>query len=177
MMLFYSKSVLLWLAFLLAMATVFNNKNKHPLHVSTTEINYNVKNKQLEITCKIFTDDFETALTKSGTDGTTKIDITSPTAHKAMDEFVKNYLNTNLVFRVNGKLLKPTYLGFEQDNEVTNVYLELDNVLTLQNLSLSNSILFNLFDDQMNILHVEKGGIRKSVKTNYPNKEQTVVFN
>lgn len=176
-MVLYTKSMALLLAFLLITPPIFKNKSKHPLHVSTTEINYNVKNKQLEITCKIFTDDFETALTKASTYGTKKIDLIAPAAHKAMDEYVKNYLNTNLIFKVNGKFLIPTYLGFEQDNEVTNVYLELDNVLTLQNLSLSNSILFNLFDDQMNILHVEKGGIRKSVKTNYPNKEQTVVFN
>ena len=36
----------------------------HPFHVSTTEINHNTSDKTLEISCKVFTDDFESALTK-----------------------------------------------------------------------------------------------------------------
>jgi hypothetical protein len=33
-----------------------------------------------------------------------------------------------------------------------------------------------LFDDQMNILHVEKLGTRKSVRANFPTKELAVNF-
>src|SRR6476661_2375693 len=34
----------------------------HPFHVSTTEINHNATDKTLEISCRIFTDDFESCL-------------------------------------------------------------------------------------------------------------------
>src|SRR6266536_6578818 len=37
----------------------------HPFHVSTTEINHNAQDKTLEITCRIFTNDFETILKKN----------------------------------------------------------------------------------------------------------------
>ena len=37
----------------------------HPFHVSTTEINQNAKDKILEISCRIFTDDFESILEKN----------------------------------------------------------------------------------------------------------------
>ncbi|RZK58458.1 MAG: hypothetical protein EOO91_08245 [Pedobacter sp.] len=146
---------------------------KHPLHVSTTEIEFNSKEKSLEISCRIYTDDFETVLAKQFK---TKVDLNKQTMHKAMDELVKKYLNANLQYKINGKNLTATYVGFEQDNEATNVYLEIDNVLSLQSLSLNNSILYDLFDDQMNILHVVKAGTRKSVRVNYPNKGLNIAF-
>jgi len=146
---------------------------KHPLHVSTTEIEFNSKEKSLEISCRIFTDDFETVLAKQFN---TKVDLNKQTMHTAMDELVKKYININLQYKVNGKNLYATYVGFEKDNEATNVYLEIDNVSSLQSLSLTNSILYDLFDDQMNILHVVKAGTRKSVRANYPNKGLSVAF-
>jgi hypothetical protein len=35
---------------------------KHPIFVTVTEIEQNIKEKSVEISCKIFTDDFEKAL-------------------------------------------------------------------------------------------------------------------
>ena len=96
--------------------------------------------------------------------------------HQAMDELIKKYLATHLQYNVNGKTMEATYIGFENDIEVTNVYLEITNVSSLQKLSLSNSILFEMFDDQMNILHVEKAGVRKSARVNYPNRDLSVSF-
>lgn len=147
--------------------------NNHPLHVSTTEISFNEKEKSLEISCKVFTDDFEAALAKLYK---IKTDLNKPAMHKAMDELIKKYLNTHLQYMVNGRSMTANYIGFENDIEATNIYLEIDNISTLQKLSLNNSILFEMFDDQMNILHVEKANTRKSVRANYPNKDLSVSF-
>lgn len=148
-------------------------EKKHPLHVSTTEISFNAKEKSLEISCKVFTDDFEDALAKLYK---VKTDLSKPTMHKAMDELIKKYLTSHLQYIVNGKTLEATYIGFENDIEATNVYLEINNVASLQKLSLNNTILFEMFDDQMNILHVEKASVRKSVRANYPNRDLSVSF-
>ena len=148
-------------------------EEKHPLHVSTTEISFNAKEKSLEISCKLFTDDFEDALAKLYK---VKTDLNKPAMHKAMDELIKKYLATHLQYIVNGKIMEATYIGFENDIEATNVYLEITNVSSLQKLSLNNSILYEMFDDQMNILHVEKASIRKSVRANYPNRDLNVSF-
>ena len=147
---------------------------QHPLHVSTTEVNFNVAEKSLEISCRIYTDDFESILAKSFN---TKIDLFQTSRALEMNGLVKKYLQTHLVFRVNGKPTTAKYIGFEQDNEVTNVYLEIAAIPTLQTLSSSNSILYDLFDDQMNILHVERGnGNRRSARANYPNTTMAISF-
>lgn len=147
---------------------------RHPLHVSTTEINFNAKTKSLEISCRIFTDDFEVVLAKLYH---AKTDLSKPEMHKAMDVLVKKYLDAHLQYTVNGKRLNANYLGFEIDYEATNIYLEIENINELKSLSLRNSILYDLYDDQMSILHVEKLGLRKSARNNYPNTSLSVIFN
>lgn len=145
----------------------------HPLHVSTTEIEYNAKDKTLEISCRIYTDDFETILSKQSK---VRIDLSNAALHKAMDEHVKKYVQNHLRLLVNGKLVTGNYLGFEKDDEATNVYVEVENVSNLQQLEARNSILYDLFDDQLNILHVSKSGIRQSARANYPEQVLKVAF-
>lgn len=146
----------------------------HPLHVSTTEMNFNPKEKSIEISCRIFTDDFESILAKTYR---TKTDLTKPEMHAAMDALIKKYLDTHLQYTINGKNVKAKYVGFEIDHEATNVYLEIENISSLQSLNLTNTLLYDLFDDQMNILHVENKGQRKSARTNYPATRLAVNFN
>jgi len=169
----YSKLLLISLVFSCLFPLKSMNEHKHPLHVSTTEIEFNPKEKSLEISCRIFTDDFETILAKQFK---AKTDLTKPGMHKAMDELIKKYMAAHLKLNVNGKNATFTYVGFEIDHEATNVYLEIENINTLQKLGLANSILYDLFDDQMNILHVQKQGVRKSIKTNYPETLAAVSF-
>lgn len=168
----YSKLLLISLFFTTLLPSRLK-KELHPLHVSTTEVNFNQKEKSLEISCRIFTDDFEEVLTKQYK---AKVDLNKPAMQKAMDGLIKNYLNTHLQYTVNGKNANAAYVGFEIDHEATNVYLEITNVATLQSLALNNSLMYDLFDDQMNILHVEKTGTRKSVRINYPIKQMYVAF-
>ena len=145
----------------------------HPLHVSTTEMNFNLKEKSIEVSCRIYTDDFERILAKNYK---IKTDLTKPEMHKTMDIFIKKYIDSHLQYVLNGKKVKANYIGFERDHEATNVYLEIENVLSVQSLSVTNSILYDLFDDQMNILHVENKGLRKSARTNYPSTQLEVNF-
>jgi len=146
---------------------------KHPFHVSTTEISYNAKSKSLEVTCRVFTDDFENALTKRFK---SKIDLYSKNKEKEMNAFIKSYIATNLQFSIDGKAIQFDYLGFENDHEATNVYLEIVNSPSFKTFGVSNGLLYELFDDQMNILHVEKNGNRKSTKASYPDKKMSISF-
>lgn len=146
----------------------------HPLHVSTTEMNFNSKEKSIEISTRIFTDDFERILAKNYK---TKTDLSKNELHKDMDILIKKYLDTHLQIEVNGKRIKATYIGFEIDQEATNVYLEIENITAIKTIRLTNSLLYDLFDDQMNILHVENKGIRKSARNNYPQTLLETSFN
>jgi hypothetical protein len=146
---------------------------RHPLHLSSTEINFNAKTGTVELSCRIFTDDFEDILGKKYK---VKTDLNAIAKHAAMDVLVGKYLSTHLQVAVNGKTLVTKYLGFENDNEAVIVYLETEKTATPKKLETSCSVLYDQFDDQINIFHITFNGNRKSSKLTYPDKTMVSVF-
>ncbi|SRR5260221_3448813 len=145
----------------------------HPIHVSTTNIEYNKQDNKLEVICSIFTDDFEAALAKQSH---AKTDLSKADMHAAMDALVKSYIATNLNIKVGDIPEKLNYLGFEINREATEVYLESDKIPAIKKVDVEVSLLYNLFDDQINIVHIIVNGVRKSEKVNYPDKRVGQVF-
>ena len=145
----------------------------HPFHVSTTEINYNATDKTLEVSCKIFTDDFESALKKQYH---TKTDLSAVNMKTAMDTLVKKYIISHLQINADGKKAIMKYLGFEKENEAAYAYLEVDNISSVKKVEITNSILYDLYDDQLSIIHVIVGGNRKSTKLDYPATKASFEF-
>ncbi len=146
---------------------------KHPLHVSTTEINFNARDKTLEVSCRIFSDDFEAILVKLYKQ---KTDLSNVNMKTAMDELVKKYLLSHLQLKANGKAVAMNYIGFEIDHEATNIYLEVEKIPAVKSVEVNHTILYDMFDDQMSIVHVVKGNTRKSTKILYPEKKFTANF-
>lgn len=145
----------------------------HPFHVSVVEINHNATDKTLEISCKIFTDDFEKVLVQNYK---TKVDLINPPDRKAMDSVVKKYIVSHLSVSVDGKPGNFTYLGFEKDAEAVYSYVQIDNVSSVKKVELTNKLMHDLFTDQVNIMHVVVNGNRKSTKLDYPATAAKVEF-
>ena len=72
----------------------------HPLHVSVTEINHNSTDKTLEISCKLFTDDFEKVLAQNYK---TKVDLINPVDRPAMEKLVNDFVQKHLTIKADGK--------------------------------------------------------------------------
>ena len=167
-------SVYKWLVIpVLAVILTSSGPAPHPFHVSVVEIEHNASDKTLEISCKIFTDDFESILAKNYN---TKVDLINPTDKAAMDTLVKKYIYSHLSIKVNGKPVALNYIGYENEKEAAYGYIEVSNVTSVSKLDISNNILFDKFDDQVNIMHVKANGDRKSTKLNYPDKETSFSF-
>ena len=148
-------------------------KGLHPFHVSVVEINHNATDKTLEITCKIFTDDFEKVLVQNYK---TKVDLINPPDRKAMDTLVKKYIVSHLSISVDGKPGNFAYLGFERDAEAVYSFVQIDNVSSVKKVELTNKLMHDLFTDQVNIMHVVVNGNRKSTKLDYPVTAAKVEF-
>jgi len=145
----------------------------HPFHVSVVEINYNATDKTLEISCKIFTDDFEKVLAQNYK---TKVDLTNPPDRKAMDSVVKKYIFSHISIAVDGKPGALSYVGFEKDNEAVYCYVEVDNIPSVKKVELTDKLMHDMFTDQVNIIHVIVKGERKSTKLDYPETVAKVEF-
>ena len=145
----------------------------HPFYISVTEINHNAKDKTLEISCKMFAEDFEQQLEKNNK---TRLDISSDKDKVLFDRFIPAYMAAHLSLTVDGKPVMLTYVGYEQDKESVYCYFQVNNVTVPRKISISNSILYDFNDTEINIMHVVVGGKRQSTKLDYPNTVASFSF-
>lgn len=144
----------------------------HPFYMAVTEINYNKNDKVFEVTAKLFTDDFEKVL---GDAYKTKVDLVNPNRPE-MDKLIKDYFKKHLMMIVDDKSIELKYLGFEQDSEAVYCFLEVERIEEIKKISIKNSLLHDLNEHQINIMHVIVDGKRKSVKLDFPNKVANFKF-
>jgi hypothetical protein len=146
---------------LICMTLVFTGATTHPIYVSVTEIQHNAKDKTLEISCKIFTSDFE-AILKSKTKS--KINLLQPTDKTLMESLVNQYIQQHLKIKVDGVLKQMEFLGYEQNEDAIQSFFEINDVATLKKIDVQDDILYEYKSEQISIIHVVINGNRKSTK-------------
>jgi hypothetical protein len=138
----------------------------HPFFVSVTEINHNKQEKSLEISIRIFTDDFENTLRMYAPDK--KVDLMNPPVSGAMDSLVKSYIQSKIRIEVNGAGKPMQYVGFERVEESIWAYFEVTGVPELKKLKIKDPILYEYKKEQINMVHVISGANRQSRKLDNP---------
>jgi hypothetical protein len=143
----------------------------HPLYVSITEMNHNSREKALEITIKLFADDFESAL-KSRHNAV--VDLSNSKMHKQFEPWVQEYIRAHLQLKLNSRPVNLEFVGFEKDKEAIWCYAQVNEVTKVGRIEVRNTLLYEMFDTQINIMHINANGTRKSTKLNRP--ADTAIF-
>ena len=158
---------------MLTSLSLFNSSAMHPLYVSVLEIEHNAKDKTLELSCKIFTDDFEKTLRNAYH---VHVDLLSSKEKEAMSKLVNDYVQKHLKISLEGKNATMRFLGYEQIEEGIYSYYQVDNVNTVKNISITDNILYEYKTEQIGLIHVIVNGNRKSTKLNNPDEKAVFVF-
>jgi hypothetical protein len=164
-------SVVHRLFFLSAFALCLTAFSFHPYYMSVTEFEYKPAEKEVQVACKIFTDDLEEALKK---DYKRKVDILNASAKKENEQLLNNYLQQHLRLKLDGKAADLKMIGFEQEGEAVWVYLVTNNTSAFKSAAVFNDILYSYREDQLNIIHFKNKAERKSHRFTFPNKEVTL---
>jgi len=149
------------------------SETPHPIYVSVTEIEHNAKDKTLEISCKIFTDDFEKTLREAYK---TPIDLLQPKDKNAMNKLVSDYVQKHLQVKVDDKAVAMQFIGYEQEEEGIVSFYEVSNIPSVKKLDITNNILYEYKKEQMGILHVSVNGKRQSTKLINPDYKTSFEF-
>ncbi|MGB0525732.1 MAG: DUF6702 family protein [Flammeovirgaceae bacterium] len=132
----------------------------HPIHVAVTQIDHNAAEKTLQVTHKVFVDDFENRLEELYQ---ADLEIGLAEEHAQCDEYIQKYLSTSFKMTVNGKSTQAIWVGKEVEGAALWVYVEYPNIKRVKNIKLENRILFEAFNDQKNLVHFNYKGIKKSL--------------
>lgn len=162
-----------FLLFTFLLTFLVSAKPIHPYHVGSVEINYNAKTKTFEISAKFFLDDLENSLNAKYNK---TLHFGEEKSKAGLDQALENYFAEYFKLKSNNKFLKINYLGFEEDKESVNVYLESEMTEMPKKVETAVSLLYSFFDDQMNIVHIIVNGERKSSKLNYPDRYLYQIF-
>jgi len=132
----------------------------HPMHVSVTEIDFDEKDKELEITSRIFIDDLEKTLQAQLKQP--ELDLLNPKNGQTIDQMASQYLGDHLKVSLDGKLQKTEYLGHERDGEALIFYILISKVKKWKTIQIFNDVITATFDDQSNLVHVT---VKEKVKS------------
>ena len=139
----------------------------HPLFVSVIDIKHNAKEKNIEVSFRIFTDDLEVTLKNNYH---CNVDLATGSAKADVNKFVANYVQSKLQLTVDNKPKTLKYIGYEIQKESTWIYAQVDDISTLKKLNISCNLLYEFTEKQSNIFNVTANGIEKNYKIDFPKK-------
>ncbi|MCY7422183.1 MAG: hypothetical protein LH478_10640 [Chitinophagaceae bacterium] len=139
----------------------------HPFFISMTEVNYNAPAKTVEVSVRIFADDFEKALVKSCN---CKVDLTLPAIKAATDKMVSEYISKHLALDVDGKPVVLQYEGYQMEEGSLWSYFEVKNVASVKKIDINNNLLYEYNTSQINMVHVKANGKEQTNKLEYPDR-------
>ena len=137
----------------------------HPFFISVIEINHNAKEATVEVSVRIFTNDFEKTLQKYTT---SKLDMVNPPDNAFLEKQISSYLTQTIKLRINGQSVTTHYIGHEIQKESVWSYFEIPKVAELKKLEIDCSLLYDFEKTQSNIIHVKSKGEDKSYKLDCP---------
>jgi hypothetical protein len=122
----------------------------HDFHTSIAEVNYNEKSQSLEVSLRVFTDDFELALGKANLIKELHLDNS-----KKYHELIKKYLEANFYFMdTKNQKLNSSFIGKELEGDVTWLYFEFPLKKPLKGFQLKNAVLTEIYEDQSNLVNI-----------------------
>ncbi len=133
--------------------------NLHKIHVSLTNIVYKKESKTLQITTRVFIDDIENIINKKYG---LKLEFDTEKETSETDKYLKKYFEKNLKITLDNQEITLSYLGKEYDEDIVYVYFEMENIPDFKQIEVKNTVLFDLFDDQQNIIKIKDETTQKT---------------
>lgn len=152
-------------AFVLLLGVSNLSFSGHPFYVSVLQIDHNAQAKTLEVSCKLFTDDFEKQLR---TVYHVHVDLLDAKQKPVMERMVNDYIQKHLKISVEGKPVALNFLGYEQIEEGIYSYYEVANIPQVKSISITDNLLYDYMENQTGIVHVTVNGKRQSTRIMNP---------
>lgn len=123
----------------------------HKYHVGRCLIDYNQREKAIQVSQFMFLDDLELALREQGAD---KLYLCTEKESEKAEIYLARYLAQHLQFEVNEKPKSFVFIGKESSEDLMGVwcYVEITGVDELNQITFRNDLLMEIYDDQKNII-------------------------
>jgi hypothetical protein len=129
----------------------------HPLHTTLVQLTYAEGSRQLEGSIRVFAGDFAAAVAQRN-------GAAMPTDDRVSDAAALAYVTKTFTLTdASGRVVPLAWCGSRRAGDVLWLCVRASNVPALHALRLSDQMLCELFDDQINIVQATAGGRRASM--------------
>ena len=149
------------IAFLVLILPLFAFTSVHKFYLSVTNLGYSEKDDALQITTRIFIDDFEAVLLERYD---FKASLATEKESGEAAAYIEKYLRKKFVLRVDGEQTNFVFLGSKYEDDLIICYLEVPelNLSSRKSIEVQNEILTDLYDEQQNVIHFKVNDKKKS---------------
>jgi hypothetical protein len=141
--------------------------------VAVTQMDLVPQKKRVEITSRIFIDDFEKALTKKFKQ---KPNITTSNELPEAEEWIKQYITEKIKVSINKKPQRIEYLAKEIEGDVIIIYTKIAISKKINTFEIFNSLLTDVYSEQQNIVHVNINSNKNSFLFTNSDAQQKIVY-
>ena len=131
----------------------------HKHYISLTRIEYAPEDQALQITMRFFIDDLEKAV---GTRYDTELKLGTEEEIDGSNPLIERYIQQKFRVMVNGEEKTHAYLGKQYENDEVFFFLEIGGIERIETLTVQNSMLFEVFEEQQNYVKISIGETRKT---------------
>lgn len=156
------KKSLLIIACLVCISFFSESTGYHPLKISMTEIQLSPTTHSLQVSIRIFVDDFQETLVQ--TTGNYKLDLTDVADSTNLKKEMGTYLLKHFSLATNDGPIKLLLKKYVHDDLVIWYYLEGTLNGAPQALAIENTLLTDVFKVQKNIVYIEGMGSDRTLQ-------------
>ena len=164
-----AKIILLVILFPVLAFTAF-----HKYYISVTQVNYVQDKQSVQMISRIFIDDFEKVLRERYDEN---IVLGGKGETKNVNQYIETYLKNKIKVKINGEDMNLNFIGKEYDLDIMLCYIEIEHVKNIESIEISNEVLFDVFDEQQNMIKTKINSKQKSFLLNRDNKKAMLNFN
>lgn len=140
----------------------------HKYYISVTQIEYVEDKESVQLITRVFIDDFENLLRERYNDSIT---LDEKEELSITNKYIERYLSDKIKIKINNKEANFVFLGKQYDLDVMKCYLEIEGVKKIESFEITNQVLFDIFEDQQNIIKTKINSKQKSfILTSHNNK-------
>ncbi len=143
----------------------------HPYYVSVTEIRIDTEKKTASVSCKMFTDDLQDAMSTLY-----KVPVELLKKSPKVDSLISVYVKERLAVSVGTQKLDYTFIGYEIEEESAWCYFEAALSSNERSVAVKASLLYDFLAEQTNFLHCFYNSEKKSFKLTNPAQEASFSF-
>jgi hypothetical protein len=142
----------------------------HDIHVSVSEVTWKAQSSSFEVSVKIFIDDLETALVKEGQG--TGLQIGTEKESAKAEDIIAAYLEKHFHITMDGIQLPAEWVGKETTEDFMAIwcYITYPAIKDPKKCTISNDIMFELYDDQRSIMDIRMTSTHKAYTIFEPGK-------